>query len=320
MLADQHRSILRRHPRRLEAWRAWEHVFIDCLLWTSALAMVYSGLPAVLSTLAAAVLFASFVFRAFGMMHECVHYLGYSDRRVNDAMGEVYGIFCFLPFSSWRRLHLDHHKWTGNVERDPSMKILLDFERDGFTVSKIVAASWSRWIPLFGFMQHVVFWKARKSRKQYFFRIGSLAYLGGAAYVLGPVTLILGIVIYLYLVEIINFPHHLEMVQWGGSSKFYIHDQHRFTRSCVYPRWLAHYVFLNFNLHTEHHLFPAHPWYQLDMLCEELSSSGARFNRSRGNEWILRNRRRPVDEVFAETFQRDSRLSNAAVTADISPR
>src|SRR5262245_44070256 len=102
MLADQHRSILKRHPRRLEAWRSWEHVFIDCLLWAAILAIVYSGLPVVLSRPAAAVLFALFVFRAFGMMHECVHCVGHGDRRVNDAMGEVYGVFCFLPFSSWR--------------------------------------------------------------------------------------------------------------------------------------------------------------------------------------------------------------------------
>jgi acyl-lipid omega-6 desaturase (Delta-12 desaturase) len=305
MWADQHRSILKRHPRQLERRRAWEHLFIDCLLWATALVIIYSGLPAVFSIVAAAVLYASFVFRAFGMMHECVHCLAHRERWVNDAMGEIYGIFCFLPFSAWRRLHLDHHKWTGNVERDPSMKILLNFEHNGFTVSKIVATSWRRWIPLLGFMQHVVFWKGTKSRKEYLFLIGSLAYLGGITYLLGPTTVALGILIYLYLVEIVNFPHHLEMVQWGGAAKFPLHEQYQFTRSCVYPRWLAHYVFLNFNLHTEHHLFPGHPWYQLDALHRELSAIGARFNRSKGNAWILRNRRRPVDEVFAKTFQRD---------------
>jgi len=256
---------------------------------------------------AAGLLFAAFVFRAFAMMHECVHSSAHAKRWVNNTLGEVYGVLCFLPFMSWRDLHLDHHKWTGNVERDPSMKILVNFQRDNFTVSKMVGKSWLYWIPLLGFMQNVVFWKATISKREYKFGIGSIVYLGLSIYFLGPLTLVIGFIAYLYLVEIINCSHHLDLVQWTGEVQFRTYEQDQFARSCVYPKCLAHFLFLNFNLHAEHHLFPTHPWYQLDALHRDLRASEIELNTSDGTEWILHNRRRKVEEVFAGTFAVDRR-------------
>ncbi|MGZ3722405.1 MAG: fatty acid desaturase family protein [Bdellovibrionales bacterium] len=253
--------------------------------------------------LAAGFLYSIFIFRAFAFMHECVHSSVRAQKWVNTAFGEVYGIFSFLPFKSWRALHLDHHRWAGNVEKDPSMKILLGFERRGFKTAKIVSWSWKYWIPFLGFMQHLVFWTATVSKKEYVFIVGSLVYVGAAGWFLGPVAFGTGLLSYLYLVEIINFPHHLGMVQQGGESRFPTLEQHHFTRSCVYPRWLAHGVFLNFNLHTEHHLYPSHPWYLLDAIHAELVASGESFNFSQGNDWILRNRRLPVEQLFLKTFK-----------------
>ena len=40
-------------------------------------------------------------------------------------------------------------------------------------------------------------------------------------------------------------------------------EQQATTRSCRYPGILSELLVLNFNLHTEHHLFPALPWFRL---------------------------------------------------------
>jgi fatty acid desaturase len=151
-----------------------------------------------------------------------------------------------------------------------------------------------------------VFWKPALKKKNYAFVFGMVLYLAGAGFVLGPWAMAGGLLAYLYMVEVINFPHHLGVVQYGGERRFPVYDQLQFARSCVYPKWFAHNVLLNFNLHAEHHLLPSYPWYQLDEIHALLSENGHLPNASRGNEWILRQRRRPVEEVFAETFTRDA--------------
>jgi acyl-lipid omega-6 desaturase (Delta-12 desaturase) len=300
MEQNDFRLILSRQPRRFEVRRVVFHILGDLLIWAAIVALARQH--ALWAGLLDAVLFSIFIFRAFAFMHECVHGCAHSQRKMNNALGHIYGVLSFLPFTSWRQLHLDHHMWSGNVEKDPSMKILAGFEKRGFKTPRVVGWSWVYWVPFLGFMQHLVFWTATMSKREYFFVASAIAYLGFAGWAMGLWPLITGLLLYLYLVEIINFPHHLGLTQYGGEARFSTREQSQFTRSCVYPKWLAHNVFLNFNLHTEHHIYPSHPWYQLDAIHAELIQCGELFNFSRGNEWILRNRRRQVDELFLETF------------------
>lgn len=303
MQRDLLHSILKHHPRALNPKQIGIHLIIDVLLWVAiGIASLGPGHPHLLMAVCAGLLFSIFSFRAFALMHDCVHSACHPNMAINTYIGETFGVFSFLPFKSWRQLHLDHHTWTGNVDRDPSMKILLRFKMGGFQVPGFVAFGWRRWVPILAFMQHLVFWQQTVSKKQYGFLIGSLTYLALVAVLMGPFALLVGLVTYLYLVEIINFPHHLGMRQFHGEERFPVWEQHRFTRSCLYSKWFAHLVLLNFNLHNEHHLFPSHPWYQLDDLHDELKISETEFNTSSGNQWILQNRKKPVQAVFAETF------------------
>ncbi len=273
----------------------------DLILWTALLGIRALDGGFFVSLLIACGL-AAFYFRSFGMMHEGVHSALATSRRWNNAVGSVYGIFCFLPFRSWQDVHLRHHQWTGNVEKDPSSRILLQFKRDGYRTSALVIWSWKNWVPVLAFMQHIVFWKATKSKSELFFVAMSVLSLGLSILALGPVAVTAGLLIYLYMVEIINFPHHLGMPQFEGDARFPATDQARFTRSCFYPKWFAHSVLLNFNLHTEHHLFPAHPWYSLDALHTEVDGAGLLLNRCEANEWILKNRAKPIETIMRQTF------------------
>lgn len=300
--------IVRQTPRLISSARLWSHMAKDIVIWGSIIYFVV-GQQNPVGWCAAAILYAAFVFRSFGMMHDCVHHAAHPNRKINDGLGELYGIFCFLPFGTWRDIHLEHHAWTGNVEKDPSMRILLQFERRGLRISKLVAMCWMYWIPLLGFMQHLVFWAPALRRRNYAFSVGVVAYLAATACLLGPALLVAGMILYLYMVEIINFPHHLGLRQHKGEARFAVYDQLQFARSCIYPKWFAHNVLLNFNLHAEHHLLPSYPWYQLDQLHEKLASSGLLKNVSHGNNWILEHRRRPIEVVFTETFKEEKRAA-----------
>jgi fatty acid desaturase len=268
----------------------------------------FVGLSFFFAILAGA-LWAVLTFRAFGVMHDCVHGAGHQKSWINRWAGEVYGIACFLPYTSWRKLHLDHHHWTGNVEKDPSMKILTRFRDAGGKLPAWVKVSWRWWAPALASIQHLVFWKATVSSREYFFLFGLVLYLGILVAVLSPWTLVCGAVFYLMMVEVINFPHHLAVRQYDGETRFPVYEQDPFVRTCVYPKWFAHYALLNFNLHVAHHAFPAHPWYQLDELHSALSKTGEKFNVDRGNRWIVENRKLPLERVFQKTFRSDDETS-----------
>lgn len=296
-----HREILALVPRRIRFSMTLRHFAGDLLLWALLFAgRRYSQGPLMSAAIASGL--SIFYFRSFSMMHECVHSSSASSRKLNDFIGNIYGVFSFLPFRSWQQVHLNHHMWTGNVEKDPSSRILFEFKKNGYKTSGYVKWSWVNWVPVLAFLQHVVFWKATRSKSEGFFIALSVAFLGLTGVTMGWGTLFAGLLIYLYLVEIINFPHHLGMEQYEGEARFPADQQARFTRSCIYPKWLAHNVFLNFNLHTEHHLFPAHPWYALDDLHREISSRGLLLNRCEANDWILANRSRPIETIMRETF------------------
>src|SRR5690606_35780940 len=84
--------------------------------------------------------------------------------------------------------------------------------------------------------------------------------------IITPMSVLPGLFLYLVMVEVINFPHHLELPQYEGEHKLKVWDQFLISRSCHYPKWFSHFVLNNFNLHAEHHLFPQAPWYMLDEL------------------------------------------------------
>jgi fatty acid desaturase len=163
--------------------------------------------------------------------------------------------------------------------------------------------SWKYWVPTLAFLQHLVFWRATISKREYLFILGEVVYLGLLVSILSPWTLIFAGVMYLFMVELINFPHHLGLKQYTGEERFSIFEQEDFVRSCVYPKWFAHFALLNFNLHIAHHAFPTYPWYQLDEIHQAMKDCGRELNIDDRNRWIFKNRALALDRVFDKTFE-----------------
>lgn len=62
-------------------------------------------------------------YAAFTVMHDAVHRALSTDRWFNDMIGRFSSLF-FGPFSNYnlfKRVHLDHHKYTNDPKRDPDM-------------------------------------------------------------------------------------------------------------------------------------------------------------------------------------------------------
>lgn len=289
------------------------HILMDVLLLAIPIALLWEhklswALTDVFRCLISSLCLAVLYFRAFSIMHEGVHGALSKRHRLNDYVGLIYGAICFLPFSQWREIHLLHHLWSGNVERDPVRRITMIYRTEPIFLAKVMAFFWPTWIPAAAVVQNYVFWSESVMRfdrgkgRNAFLSItlplvlwGSVCVLSGM--VLTAFVIIPSIVAYLALVEMVNFPHHTDLPQYEGETKFPLWEQGKTARSCFYPRPFERFVLLNFNYHIEHHMYPTLPWYQLDKLSVEVRKRMPNYFFSQGNEWVIRNRKRSFKEV-----------------------
>ena len=114
------------------------------------------------------------------------------------------------------------------------------------------------------------------------------------------------IVIYLVGVELVNFPHHLDMPTVGSQSaknRLYVWEQQAATRSCRYPGILSELLVLNFNLHTEHHLFPALPWFRLKQVRKLIKPAlTPGYNEVHGIGWNWAMRTGDLDHIVEPNY------------------
>lgn len=222
-------------------------------------------------------------FRSFSWMHEAVHGTANPHRKLNELTGFYAGLFCFLDYGLWKDLHIKHHYWTGNYHQDPALGLIKNYRSLPNWVQRTLDFCWKHKIPFGALIQHVVFWTqsfliSKKSRSSVASLTKTLAPLAlniiFALTLSGPslVAYLLGIGLYLYAVEIVNFPHHVGLYTETSEQRVNVWEQDHYARSCKYPAWIEKYIVLNFNYHVEHHLFPDLPWTQLPIAYQELSN------------------------------------------------
>jgi omega-6 fatty acid desaturase (delta-12 desaturase) len=251
------------------------------------------------------------IFRSFGLMHESAHGLNAKNKWLNEAIGILSGCVCFLPYRAWKGSHLQHHSWSGNVDKDPVMAFIHIFPKMPLSLQKNYDALWNFWIPILGFQQNLVFWmlalKIHPDQRRFLISILGLTLpiiCWGTLVVLAPAQFIFAalapaVVLYLMAVEIVNLPHHLGLEQHGGNAKFPAWQQYQSSRSCIYPKWFANFFALNFNYHTEHHMFPDAPWYYLEDIQKRIQSElKEEYHTDPYLKWILVNRKQSVLQVI----------------------
>lgn len=55
--------------------------------------------------------------RFFALQHDCGHGSFFSERRVNERVGQLISLLTFTPYDHWRRSHAIHHAGSGNLDR-----------------------------------------------------------------------------------------------------------------------------------------------------------------------------------------------------------
>lgn len=268
--------------------------------------------------LVAQLMFVVVFFHGFALLHECGHGSCSDNETVNTIVGHITSLFCFMPYYPWKYIHTEHHTWAGNVHRDPTLKLVRDYEQSQKVKNWAIRVSWRTWLPLLALFQHFVFWtypwtlfrEGRLHGKRLWRSIASIGFLGGsytALAIWGPSWMQLqyfwpALIIYLTVVELINFPHHMGTRLFSHSdhdSKLPLWKHNEVTRSCYYPPGIADLLLLNFNFHTEHHLFPDLPWFRLgEARTLTKDALGEQYCETIGINWNLENRTKPATQVF----------------------
>ncbi len=252
------------------------------------------------------------MFRSFAFMHEAVHGLVSKNRLFNNFLGVLSGTLCLLSYQSWKEAHIEHHRWSGNIDKDPVAAMIKVFPTFPKLLRTALTFGWNCWLPTLSFLQHTVFWSItirytfRKLHStEHIFSVVFPIVFWVALLVTLPATitfqiLLPSIVLYLIGTEVINAPHHLGLTNFRGETKVPLWEQFKTARTCLYPKWIARFVVLNFNYHTEHHMYPYVPWYHLDkihhVVCPELKED---YNLDPQFSWILKNRSKDLGTVFA---------------------
>jgi acyl-lipid omega-6 desaturase (Delta-12 desaturase) len=300
---------------KLDFFYLARHLLIDsCLLGFSFFLCFHGqGLQ-----YAASPFLAVFLFRSFSIMHEAVHGLVSKNKKLNNFFGVIYGSLCLLPYEAWKESHIEHHYWSGNFEKDPVMALVKIIPTWGPKAEKILNFCWKNWIPAVAFLQNLVFWHLsikntlRKKRTAHLVSVLFPLALAVLVTVLVPASLLFQVVIpallgYLVMIDVVNLPHHLQLPMIRGENKLSVWEQHSISRTCLYPQWVAAHIALNFNYHTEHHLFPDAPWYYLPKLHNLVHTElGTSHNIDQAFQWILENRPKGILQVIRTDGNSDS--------------
>ena len=270
------------------------------------------------AALVSAPIVAVLMFRNFSLMHDAVHGAVSRPRWINGIVGLWCGSIALLPFEAWKKVHIQHHTWAGNIDQDPVMLIVKAYPKWPEWLRATLDVFWKSWIPLVALLQYGVFWLSsiRQSLK------GPLSATTALSLVVPPLFwcgilsmlptifvfagLVPGVALYLLMAEVVNLPHHLELPQYHGETKLPLWEQHRIARTCLYPKWFSENVVLNFNYHLEHHLYPSLSWYHLARLHAELRPElGDDYNMDPQFAWILKNRPRSLAVVMRAMEEED---------------
>jgi fatty acid desaturase len=228
------------------------------------------------------------MYRMFVILHECGHQCLFRNRAVNDIIGTLAGPACLVPYLPWKHIHADHHQWVGVIDKDPTQAHLLELQKLGRWQRLMLRVFWKTWLPI-PFIKFVfeLFWGQpfRELRRGDARRAGLgfvsllvcvaphaalIAWFGFGHY---AAIMLPRLLLFYMFFEMINLPQHsghFPFLSRTHPRPIPFREQDEITRTTYLPRLLAVIFCYNFNLHTEHHLFPTMPWYRLPRITEKL--------------------------------------------------
>lgn len=219
------------------------------------------------------------ILRNFFLLHECGHGSMYRSPSLNTLGGFLCSMLCPIPFVYWRNCHRLHHLWTGVIDKDPLAGNLVKLKYGSKIKKKVFQFIWRYGIPIPSLTVIASLWlyplweaKRKKTAQDYVLEYVSLAtsFLAWAIWIawLGW-NVVPCLLVFLLGFDIINLAHHAGLFPYESSTRqkpVPLHEQDVLSRSTPMRSFFSIFFAYNFNLHSEHHLFPTAPWFRLNAI------------------------------------------------------
>ena len=208
----------------------------------------------------------------FACMHECVHRTAFASRSYNEVVGWFAGLLSFYNFTYYRYYHTWHHRYTQDEQRDPELMDPKPRNRWEYA-SEISAVSFWLWRPaLFlglalGRIQKYPFLPANAR-----WSVALSASIQLAIYVAGIGSIAMGypfVWFYWFFPAILAQPllRAILIAEHTGCTT----DENGLTNTrTTLTNPLIRLLMWNMSFHTEHHLYPSIPFFQLPRAHREL--------------------------------------------------
>ncbi|MBD2565333.1 MULTISPECIES: fatty acid desaturase family protein [Nostoc] len=263
------------------------------------------------------------LFRFFVILHECGHKALFSYKFMNTITGTLVSPLCIIPYISWRNIHYQHHKWVGVVDKDPTQAVLLKLRENSKFTHNLFRIIWKTWFPISFFkLTFQVFWLYTLNEyKEKSYANAKAGFVSLIAIILPHILVIfyLGLVKYLIIFtpmlliyavwfENMNFSQHVGLFPYLSShhpKPIPLHEQDSISRTSEMNYILAVLFCYNFNLHIEHHLFPAAPWYQLPKVkncLESVDNLDIDYKGVGFPDFVLQLRRQDPVDIYLKTL------------------
>jgi acyl-lipid omega-6 desaturase (Delta-12 desaturase) len=216
----------------------------------------------------------------FALLHECGHGTLFRSKALHAPVGRVAAFFSLIPFYCWKRVHGQHHKWTGWQDLDPTTAALVP-RTLGRGERALMNVCWRYWIPLFATLYRInnfwnlprlrsLFAKPEDRRKMAISIVTYLIAYVAVATIVGPWTILrvtgLAFVFAFIVEDLLILSQHTHIPQNLSEGKqvspFPAGEQDVFTRSLILPSWIST-MLLHIDAHELHHMYPFVPGYHL---------------------------------------------------------
>ena len=234
--------------------------------------LVWLAMPNWYLMIPAMVLYGLTLVTMFAPMHECVHRTAFESKIPNEIFGWIAGLLSYYNFTYYRHYHTWHHRYTQDLERDPE---LMDPKpKNLFEYLLEISA-----IP-FWFFRPLTFARlATGQTGRYPFvpsnarrKIAISASLQSAVYIVGIVSVAMGYPFawyFFFLPTILAQPllRAILIAEHTGCTN----DENGLTNTrTTLTQFPIRLLMWNMPFHTEHHLYPSIPFYQLPRAHGEL--------------------------------------------------
>lgn len=259
--------------RQLSSIKAYKSLLAILLEWIIIIGaiLLHITFQNPLAYLLVYVIISTRLYALYSLIHEAIHHLIVKNKQVNDIISQLFlGIPLFINLRAMRDRHFAHHKYLF-TDKDPEMKLLayneFVFPKSASSIIKIIILDLTginfikyKLLKLRSLIEQGQLLKSLADQKMSVLLIG--AFLITAFYFKIMDELFLyWLFPYATLYQLLN---RLRL----STEHFNIQDEKLIKTRSIVPNWFQKLTIIPYNLgyHTEHHLYPGVPFYNLPKL------------------------------------------------------